>query len=91
MIDFDQWKDCYVKIVVAHKQNPYLFDNVIDNLYKAGVSDLNIVEDFSDVLVEDDKEIVDQAEDSRERLSQLERLQRQKILHLIQRPLESLL
>ena len=64
MIDFDQWKDCYVKIVVAHKQNPYLFDNVIDRLYKAGVADIAVVEDFTDSSVELDEEIINQAEDT---------------------------
>lgn len=70
--DFEYWKnfnyedlkECFVKVVVINKQNPYLFDNVVDNLYKCGVSDLSIVEDFTDTSIEDDKEIVDQAEDT---------------------------
>jgi DNA repair exonuclease SbcCD nuclease subunit len=70
--DFEHWKaydysplkDTYVKVVVLNKQNPYLFDHVIDNLYKVGVSDLSIVEDFSDTLVDNDQEIIDQAEDT---------------------------
>jgi hypothetical protein len=45
-----------------NKQNPYLFDNVIDNLYKSGAADISIVEDFKDTAVEDD--IIDQAEDT---------------------------
>ena len=57
-------KDCFVKIVVLNKQNPYLFDNVVDNLYKAGVGDLSIVEDFSDNSIDMEQEIVDQAEDT---------------------------
>ena len=62
--DYHTLKDCFVKIVVLNKQNPYLFDNVVDNLYKAGVGDLSIVEDFTDVALEDDQELVDQAEDT---------------------------
>lgn len=70
--DFEYWKnydyaslkETYVKLVAVNKQNPYLFDNVVDNLYKAGVSDLGIVEDFTDVMIEDDQEIIDQAEDT---------------------------
>jgi DNA repair exonuclease SbcCD nuclease subunit len=62
--DFTNLKETYVKVVVLNKQNPYLFDNVIDNLYKAGVSDLSIVEDFTDTMIEDDQDIVDQAEDT---------------------------
>jgi DNA repair exonuclease SbcCD nuclease subunit len=70
--DFDSWKkydfsslkDTYVKVVVLNKQNPYLFDNVIDSLYKVGIADLSIVEDFSDMMIEDDSDIIDQAEDT---------------------------
>lgn len=62
--DFESLKDTYVKLVVLNKQNPYLFDHVTDNLYKAGVADLSIVEDFSDILIDDDQEIIDQAEDT---------------------------
>ena len=62
--DFNSLKDTYVKVVVLNKQNPYLFDHVTDNLYKVGVADLSIVEDFSDALIDDDQEIIDQAEDT---------------------------
>ena len=62
--DYDSLKDSYIKIVVLNKQNPYLFDSVLDNIYKAGVADLSIVEDFNDALIDDDQEIIDQAEDT---------------------------
>jgi hypothetical protein len=62
--DFESLKDCYVKVVVLNKQNPYLFDHVIDGLYKASVADISIVEDFTDTLIENDQEIIDQAEDT---------------------------
>lgn len=62
--DYDSLKESYVKFVVLNKQNPYLFDHVVDNMYKVGVSDLSIVEDFSDTLIDNDQEIVDQAEDT---------------------------
>ena len=62
--DYDSMKESYVKVVVLNKQNPYLFDNVIDRLYKAGVADIAVVEDFTDSSVELDEEIVNQAEDT---------------------------
>ena len=62
--DFDELKETYVKLVVLNKQNPYLFDHVVDCLYKAGVADLSIVEDFSDTILENEDELVDQAEDT---------------------------
>jgi hypothetical protein len=63
-VDFLVYKECYVKVVVMNKHNPYLFDHVIDSVYKSGVSDLTIVEDFTDVMLDDDQEIIDQAEDT---------------------------
>lgn len=70
--DFDYWKnynyedkhECFVKVVVVKKENPFIFDTVLDNLYKAGVADLSIVEEFNDSAIENDTEIVNQAEDT---------------------------
>jgi len=62
--DFKSLKDTYVKVVVVNKQNPFLFDHVIDLIYKTGVADLSIVEDFNDLILEDDQELIDQAEDT---------------------------
>jgi len=62
--DFSSLKDTYVKVVVLNKQNPFLFDHLIDKTYKIGVADLSIVEDFTEINVELDQEIVDQAEDT---------------------------
>jgi len=61
--DYGKMKDCYVKIIAVNKQNPYLFDTIIDNLYKIGVADIAIVEDFTEESIEDD-EMVNQAEDT---------------------------
>jgi DNA repair exonuclease SbcCD nuclease subunit len=62
--DFASLKDTYVKVIVLNKQNPFLFDHVIDNLYKVGIADLSIVEDFTDLNIDIDQDIVDQAEDT---------------------------
>ena len=61
--DYIKMKDCYVKIIAVNKQNPYLFDTVVENLYKIGVADIAIVEDFTEENIEDD-EMVNQAEDT---------------------------
>jgi len=58
--NFNKLKETFVKVVVINKQNPYLFDNVIDNLYKAGVSDISIVEDFTDTSFDTDQDIINQ-------------------------------
>jgi DNA repair exonuclease SbcCD nuclease subunit len=70
--DFDHWKnfdyfffkESFVKIVVINKQNPFMFDTVVDGLYKVGVSDISIVEDFTDTSITEDAELIDQAEDT---------------------------
>jgi DNA repair exonuclease SbcCD nuclease subunit len=62
--DYNELKDSYLKVVVVNKQNPYLFDNVIDNLYRASVADIAIVEDFTDTSLEVDEDIINQAEDT---------------------------
>lgn len=62
--DYGMYKDTYIKIVVLSKQNPYLFDSIIDNFYKVGACDISIVEDFSDNSIEDDQDLIDQAEDT---------------------------
>lgn len=62
--DFSKYKETYVKLVVLNKQNPFLFEHVLDNLYKIGVSDLSIVEDFTDNVIGNDQDIIDQAEDT---------------------------
>jgi len=62
--DFTQHKDTYVKIVVVNKTNSYLFDYVIDAMYKAQVADVAVVEDFTDTAIDDDEELVNQAEDT---------------------------
>jgi hypothetical protein len=50
-------------VVVLCKQNPFLFDIVIDSLYKAGVADISVVEDFGDIETIND-DVIDEAEDT---------------------------
>ena len=61
--DFASLKNTYVKVVVVNKQNPYLFDHVIDSVYKVSAADIAIVEDFNDTMLDND-ELIDQAEDT---------------------------
>jgi len=62
--NYDNLKECYIKVIVVNKNNPYLFDNVIENLYKVGVADISIVEDFTEFEDENAEELIDQAEDT---------------------------
>lgn len=63
-IDLDGIKDCYVKVVVTEKSNPYWFDMYVDKLEKSGIADLQIVDDHLNLSLESDEEIVDEAEDT---------------------------
>jgi DNA repair exonuclease SbcCD nuclease subunit len=60
--DYSQHKDTYIKVVVVNKTNAYLFDLMLDNLLKAGVADISVVEDFTEAGSDDD--IIDEAEDT---------------------------
>jgi len=62
--DYNIKKETYIKIVTINKTDPYLFDVVLDNFYKAGVCDIGIVEDFTDITEGIEDEILDQAEDT---------------------------
>lgn len=62
--DFDQYADSVVKIVVKNKDNPHWFDLYIDKLEKAGVADLQVVEDHLNLNLEMDETILDNVEDT---------------------------
>lgn len=62
--DFHAAKGSIVKVVVKTKNNPYWFDMYIDRLEKAGAIDIQVVEDHLNLNLEDDSDIVDEAEDT---------------------------
>ena len=63
-VDFSVYKDTYVKVIIKNKTNPYWFDMFIDKLEKAGVLDLQVVEDHFYLDLEQDQDIVNEAEDT---------------------------
>ena len=64
VFDAEQYKNCYVKVIIKNKTNPLWFDNVIDRLEKSGVVDLQVVEDHLNLNLEADEDIVSEAEDT---------------------------
>lgn len=62
--DFSYIKDTYVKVVVKQKNNPYLFDVFVDKLNLQNPAHLQVVEDNFNLNIEDDSDIVDEAEDT---------------------------
>lgn len=63
-INESNYKDNFVKVVIKNKTNPYWFDLVIDKLEKVGVADLQVVEDHFHLDLEQDDDIVSEAEDT---------------------------
>lgn len=63
-MSFDYLAGCYVKLIVRSKENPTWFDVFVDKLEKAGVADLQVVEDHFHLDLEDDSDIVNEAEDT---------------------------
>jgi hypothetical protein len=68
-INFSKYANAYVKVVVVNKQDPYLFEKLVDEIYKVGPVDVTIVEDFTEFSETEDEDIVNQAEDTMSILS----------------------
>jgi DNA repair exonuclease SbcCD nuclease subunit len=62
-IPIDAYKDGFIKVIVHNKTNPYWFDLVIERLEKLGISGIQVVDDNLNLNLEDDEEIINQAED----------------------------
>jgi DNA repair exonuclease SbcCD nuclease subunit len=61
---YEQYKDQMIKIIVRNKTNPAWFDLVVDKLEKAGAIDIQVVDDHFHLDLEDDADIVNEAEDT---------------------------
>lgn len=63
-IETEPLRGTYVKVVIHNKLNPYWFDMYINKIEKSGVLDLQVVEDSLNLNLEDDSDIIDEAEDT---------------------------
>lgn len=61
--NYDEYRDTYIKLVVENKTDPYAFDLMLEALYKVSPIDIQIIEDATIVLEEEDVE-VNEAEDT---------------------------
>jgi len=61
-IDTDSYKSKIIKVIVTNKTNPYKFDLFINKLEKSGVIDMQIVDDHLNLALEDDTNIINEAE-----------------------------
>lgn len=62
--EYQQLKDCFVKVIVQTKENQANFDMLIDRLEKAGPADLQVVDDHLNMDLEDNDDILESAEDT---------------------------
>ena len=62
--DFDAYKGVYVKLIKQTVDNAYWFDLFMDKLYKADPIHIQIVEDHLNLDLEDDEDIINEAEDT---------------------------
>ena len=61
--DYSIYKNCYVKLIIMNKKNPFWFDTLMDKLYAVDVADISIAENFDqDLNIEDD--MINEAEDT---------------------------
>ena len=67
--NFSKYTSTIVKVIVAKKIDPYLFDVFMDKLYKSQPYDVSIVEDFTDYTQISDEDVIDQADDTMTTLS----------------------
>lgn len=63
-LDYSKAEGSMVKVVVKNKNNPYWFDLFINRLEKANALDIQVVDDHLNLQLEDDEDIVDEAEDT---------------------------
>jgi len=56
LINPNKYKDCYIKIIVEGKSTPKRLNTLVDKLYKVGINDIKVIENF-EVSVDDDAEI----------------------------------
>lgn len=62
--DYSHLKDTFVKVIVQNRDQQIKFDLLIDKLEKAGVADLQVVDDHMHQDLVDDNEIIEDAEDT---------------------------
>ena len=63
-MDFEQYRNNYLKVIIQNKTNPYWFDIFIENLEKVDPIHVQVVEDHLNLDLEDDQDLIQEAEDT---------------------------
>jgi hypothetical protein len=61
--DYSNYNNTILKVIVQCKENPFIFDTFMEELYSAQPLDISIVEDFSDTNISDE-DVIDQSDDT---------------------------
>ena len=61
-IDYSQYKNCMLKVIIQEKTNLFWFDKFIENIESENPLDIQIVEDHLNLNLEEDSDIVNEAE-----------------------------
>jgi len=61
-IDVSKYSGKFIKVIVTNKSEPFRFDLFIDRLEKAGTLDIQVVEDHLNLNMEEDDQIINEAE-----------------------------
>ena len=64
LFDASAYTNKYIKVIIKNKTNPYWFDTVIERIDKVGVADMQVVEDHLNLDLEEDSDIINEAEDT---------------------------
>jgi len=63
-LDMSMYKDKIIKVIIKNKTNPYWFDMFIEKLEKAEPLHVQVVEDHLNLNLDNDKEIIEEAQDT---------------------------
>jgi DNA repair exonuclease SbcCD nuclease subunit len=64
LANFEQYKGCYIKVIVINKDNPYILDSIVSMIEKAGAADVQVVESHFNIDIESDYDIMENTEDT---------------------------
>jgi len=88
-VDYSYISNTYVKVIVKDKTNPFFYDRFIQKLEDQGPVDIKAVDDHLNIALDDDSDIINQAESTLEILSKT--IDQSGIEIKYKKPLENLL
>lgn len=65
-LDTSKLKDCFVKVIVKNRSNPYLYDLFLNRLNESGAADIKSVEDTLNLSSEGLEELMEEAKDTKD-------------------------